>query len=213
MSAGERPELYTGPEVAALLRVNEKTVNRWALKGRIRSIITPGGHRRYFAKDVHAILDPPEADTSTAPPKPAPKRTPKPVEEPPKVDPPLVAYKDAVIDALMAAGIGVRDNEADDSGVRPALHIELDPDDLNRTPVMKWAPRSGWSIAYAVPGSRAEVRRYLALGKVPRPDNIVRMVKLWLDDPGNLGRLEPFYETEPRPNLDRRLAERAQPDP
>ena len=37
--------LLTPAEVAALFRVNPKTVTRWAAAGRISSIRTPGGHR------------------------------------------------------------------------------------------------------------------------------------------------------------------------
>jgi excisionase family DNA binding protein len=49
-------ELMTPGEVAALLRVDPKTVTRWAAADRIRSIRTPGGHRRFRADDVRAIL-------------------------------------------------------------------------------------------------------------------------------------------------------------
>ena len=39
--------LLTPGEVAALFRVDPKTVTRWASAGRIGSIRTPGGHRRF----------------------------------------------------------------------------------------------------------------------------------------------------------------------
>ena len=42
---GER--LLTPGEVASLFRVDPKTVTRWATAGRIGSIRTPGGHRRF----------------------------------------------------------------------------------------------------------------------------------------------------------------------
>lgn len=48
--------LLTGPEVADLFRVDAKTVNRWAAEGRITSIRTPGGHRRYREGEVRALL-------------------------------------------------------------------------------------------------------------------------------------------------------------
>ncbi|MEV0843633.1 BldC family transcriptional regulator [Actinocatenispora sera] len=49
-------ELMTPGEVAALLRVDPKTVTRWAAAGRIGSIRTPGGHRRFRADEVRAIV-------------------------------------------------------------------------------------------------------------------------------------------------------------
>jgi excisionase family DNA binding protein len=52
----ETPRLLTPGEVAALLRVDPKTVTRWAAAGRITSIRTPGGHRRYPETDVQRIL-------------------------------------------------------------------------------------------------------------------------------------------------------------
>jgi len=48
--------LLTPVEVAALFRVDPKTVTRWAASGRIASIRTPGGHRRFEAGSVHALL-------------------------------------------------------------------------------------------------------------------------------------------------------------
>ncbi|MFI5930482.1 BldC family transcriptional regulator [Micromonospora sp. NPDC051543] len=44
-------------EVAALLRVDPKTVTRWAVVGRIESIRTPGGHRRFRESDVRKLLE------------------------------------------------------------------------------------------------------------------------------------------------------------
>ena len=40
-------ELLTPSEVAALFRVDPKTVTRWAKAGKLTSIRTLGGHRRY----------------------------------------------------------------------------------------------------------------------------------------------------------------------
>lgn len=48
--------LLTPGEVAALFRVDPKTVTRWASAGRIGSIRTPGGHRRFREEEVHALL-------------------------------------------------------------------------------------------------------------------------------------------------------------
>jgi excisionase family DNA binding protein len=49
--------MLTSGEVAALLRVDPKTVTRWAAAGRIGSLRTPGGHRRYRESEVRALLD------------------------------------------------------------------------------------------------------------------------------------------------------------
>ena len=43
-------------EVALLFEVSERAVTDWATKGRIPSIRTPGGHRRYPAEDVARML-------------------------------------------------------------------------------------------------------------------------------------------------------------
>ena len=51
-------ELLTPAEVAALFRVDPKTVNRWADAGRLTSVRTLGGHRRYLAHQVRALLKP-----------------------------------------------------------------------------------------------------------------------------------------------------------
>ena len=48
--------LLTPGEVATLFRVDPKTVTRWASAGRIGSIRTPGGHRRFREAEVHALL-------------------------------------------------------------------------------------------------------------------------------------------------------------
>lgn len=47
----------TPSEVANLFRVDPKTVTRWAKAGRIGSIRTPGGHRRFREHEVKALLD------------------------------------------------------------------------------------------------------------------------------------------------------------
>lgn len=49
--------LLTPSEVAALFRVDPKTVTRWAKAGKLTSIRTLGGHRRYRASEVHALLE------------------------------------------------------------------------------------------------------------------------------------------------------------
>ena len=53
----ESEHLLTPAEVAALFRVDPKTVTRWAKAGKLTSIRTLGGHRRYRADEVHALLE------------------------------------------------------------------------------------------------------------------------------------------------------------
>jgi excisionase family DNA binding protein len=55
VDTGDR--LLTPGEVAALFRVDPKTVTRWAAAGRIGSIRTPGGHRRFRESEVRALLE------------------------------------------------------------------------------------------------------------------------------------------------------------
>jgi excisionase family DNA binding protein len=48
--------LLTPGEVALMFRVDPKTVTRWASAGRIGSIRTPGGHRRFREAEVRSLL-------------------------------------------------------------------------------------------------------------------------------------------------------------
>ena len=48
--------LLTPAEVAALFRVDPKTVTRWAKAGKLSPVKTLGGHRRYHAHEVHELL-------------------------------------------------------------------------------------------------------------------------------------------------------------
>ncbi len=71
--------LLTPAEVATMFRVDPKTVTRWAAAGRIGSIRTPGGHRRFRESEVRALLEgegaleelkqemPPEGNGSSTP--------------------------------------------------------------------------------------------------------------------------------------------------
>jgi len=52
--SGER--LLTPSEVAKMFRVDPKTVTRWAKAGKLSSIRTLGGHRRYRASEVERLL-------------------------------------------------------------------------------------------------------------------------------------------------------------
>ena len=57
MAEPEVPDqLLTPSEVAALFRVNPKTVTRWAKAGKLTSIRTLGGHRRYRESEVRQLL-------------------------------------------------------------------------------------------------------------------------------------------------------------
>jgi len=48
--------LLTPAEVASLFRVDPKTVTRWAKSGKLTSIRTLGGHRRYKESEVKALF-------------------------------------------------------------------------------------------------------------------------------------------------------------
>jgi excisionase family DNA binding protein len=50
-------ELLTPGEVAAIFRVDPKTVARWADMGLIRAIRTLGGHRRYSSSEITRLLE------------------------------------------------------------------------------------------------------------------------------------------------------------
>jgi excisionase family DNA binding protein len=54
--SSDQEVLLTPAEVAALFRVDPKTVTRWAKSGKLTSIRTLGGHRRYKESEVKALL-------------------------------------------------------------------------------------------------------------------------------------------------------------
>lgn len=56
MTAGPAPQLLAPREVAALFHVDPKTVTRWAQEGKLTAIRTLGGHRRFRADEVYALL-------------------------------------------------------------------------------------------------------------------------------------------------------------
>lgn len=74
--------LLTPAEVAAMFRVDPKTVTRWAKAGKLTSIRTLGGHRRYRESEVRALLqqgvppqrsaEPDPSDPPVVPPPPPP---------------------------------------------------------------------------------------------------------------------------------------------
>ncbi len=49
--------LLTPAEVAAMFRVNPKTVTRWARAGKLNAIRTLGGHRRFRAAEIRKCLE------------------------------------------------------------------------------------------------------------------------------------------------------------
>ena len=53
----EVEKLLTPAEVASLFRVDPKTVTRWAKAGKLNSIRTLGGHRRYRESEVRSLLE------------------------------------------------------------------------------------------------------------------------------------------------------------
>lgn len=55
-STKESGRLLTPAEVADMFRVDPKTVTRWAKAGKLSSIRTVGGHRRYSEAEVKALL-------------------------------------------------------------------------------------------------------------------------------------------------------------
>ena len=52
----ESESLLTPAEVASMFRVDPKTVTRWAKAGKLSSIRTLGGHRRYRESEVRELL-------------------------------------------------------------------------------------------------------------------------------------------------------------
>jgi excisionase family DNA binding protein len=54
----DEPEvLLTPSEVAAMFRVDPKTVTRWAKSGKLTALRTLGGHRRYRQSEVKVLLE------------------------------------------------------------------------------------------------------------------------------------------------------------
>lgn len=49
--------MLTPGEVASVFRVDVKTVARWAATGRLPSVRTPGGHRRFRESMVRSLLE------------------------------------------------------------------------------------------------------------------------------------------------------------
>jgi len=85
--------LLTPAEVAAMFRVDPKTVTRWAKAGKLSSVRTLGGHRRYLASEVRALLEgttgrEPEVEPVLPPVPPRPAETSTMRGLPPQIPPP-----------------------------------------------------------------------------------------------------------------------------
>ena len=59
-------QLLTPSEVAALFRVNPKTVTRWARAGKLTAIRTLGGHRRFRVSEIRRCLEEMSHEPGTA---------------------------------------------------------------------------------------------------------------------------------------------------
>lgn len=64
VSGLEDDHLLTPREVAELFGVRTTTIARWVREGRLPSMLTPGGHRRYRLRHVRALLDRTKPDES-----------------------------------------------------------------------------------------------------------------------------------------------------
>lgn len=56
MSAPSESDLLLREEVALMFKVEPSTVGRWGQSGRLVSVKTPGGWRRYIGAEVPALL-------------------------------------------------------------------------------------------------------------------------------------------------------------
>jgi excisionase family DNA binding protein len=54
----EYDQVLTPAEVARIFHVDAKTVSRWADQGLLSSFKTPGGHHRFHASQVRALMTP-----------------------------------------------------------------------------------------------------------------------------------------------------------
>ncbi|WP_408638953.1 helix-turn-helix domain-containing protein [Nocardiopsis suaedae] len=91
--------LMTTTEVAAIFRVDPKTVARWAGEGRIKGVRTLGGFYRFPRAEVQRVLS--EGMAASGAPAPASRRLSlrpeAPPAEPSDIAPPEVAPSDAVL--------------------------------------------------------------------------------------------------------------------
>ena len=57
ITGSQEDRLLTPREVAELFGVRTTTIARWVREGRLNSLLTPGGHRRYHLPEVRALLN------------------------------------------------------------------------------------------------------------------------------------------------------------
>ncbi|MEA2506803.1 MAG: hypothetical protein QOH48_1421 [Actinomycetota bacterium] len=67
MKVTSNDELLTPSEVAALFQVGPKTVTRWAEAGKLSTIRTLGGHRRFHAREIRKLLWTPGSEFANQP--------------------------------------------------------------------------------------------------------------------------------------------------
>lgn len=66
MNTGNDDErLMTPGDVSRSFGVSNRTVTRWAATGRLGSIRTPGGHRRFREAEVRALLNQAQPNPTT----------------------------------------------------------------------------------------------------------------------------------------------------
>lgn len=63
----EADQLMTPREVAAVLRVDPRTVARWARASRLNPVRTLGGHRRYRTSEVRDLVEGAAAEGTAGP--------------------------------------------------------------------------------------------------------------------------------------------------
>ncbi len=53
----DRNKFYTVPKAAEKFGVNRRTMHRWVTSGKIKTIVTPGGHYRILSSEIDALLE------------------------------------------------------------------------------------------------------------------------------------------------------------
>lgn len=65
--SGVPMQLLRTSDVALLFHVSERTVSEWARRGRLASVRTPGGQRRYPVEPILSLLDGERGDLDEEP--------------------------------------------------------------------------------------------------------------------------------------------------